>query len=469
MRREKNVLIMFYTNWCGFCKKLKPQYSLAASEVRGKHVIAAMDMERPENNAVRKRFNITGFPTILYFENGQPLHTFEGDNTKDGIISFLANPSQPATPKPKEIEWANDENTEIVHLTSKNFELILKEEKSAIVMFYANWCGHCKTLKPKYEAAAVKLKTKNISGMLAAVDASKEGEVASKYSVSGYPTLKFFEHGEFKFDVKLRDTDTIVKFMENPDEPPVVVEEKEVSWEDEESSVAFLTDETFKSFLKKKKHCLVLFYAPWCFHCKNAKPEYIKAAEEFKDDPKVEFAAVDCTKFAGICSAYEVRGYPNIKYFSYLKTHKDYRGERKAEDFIKFMRNPDQDVEKPKEEIIPFTSEKVLLLNDKSFDTTLKKSKSAMVVFFTNWCGHCKALKPIYSKAADLLHEQGISSVLAAVDCGAHYDVCKQHNIEGYPTMKYFKNGKFFRDYTKERTTDAIIQFLKSNTEKEEL
>jgi protein disulfide-isomerase-like protein len=428
-----------------------------------------MDMEKPENNKARKLFNITGFPTLLYFEDGISKYTFEGDNTKDGIIAFLYNPSKPVL-KQKEEEWATDKNSEIVHLTTGNFEMILKDEKSAIVMFYANWCGHCKTLKPKYEAAKKILKNKNISGMLAAVDASRETEVANKFGVKGYPTLKYFENGEFKFDVKLRDTDSIVKFMENPgDGPPAVVEEKEVSWEDEESDVAFLSEETFKTFLKKKKHCLVLFYAPWCFHCKNAKPEYIKAAESFRDDPKVEFAAVDCTKHSGVCSAYEVRGYPAIKYFSYLKTHKDYRGERKAEDFIKFMRNPDQEFEKPKEEIVPFSSEKVLQLSDKNFETTLKKSKSAMVVFYTNWCGHCKALKPVFSTAADTAHEQGLSSILAAVECGNSPDLCKKHNIEGYPTVKFFKGAKFFRDYTNERTTAAIIQFLKANAEKAEL
>lgn len=108
------------------------------------------------------------------------------------------------------------------------------------------------------------MKNKNLPGMLAAIDASKESEIAGKFGVKGFPTLKFFENGEFKFDVKLRETEAIVKFMENPDEPPVVVEEKEIAWEDEESDVVFLNDETFKPFLKKKKHCLVLFYAPWC-------------------------------------------------------------------------------------------------------------------------------------------------------------------------------------------------------------
>jgi thioredoxin-like negative regulator of GroEL len=120
---------MFYTNWCGYCKKLKPFYSQIASETKGKHVVVAMDMEKPENNVARRKFNITGFPTILYFENGMPKYTFEGENTKEGLMTFLDNPSLPPV-RQKEDEWATDPNSEIVHLTSKNFHLILKEEKS---------------------------------------------------------------------------------------------------------------------------------------------------------------------------------------------------------------------------------------------------------------------------------------------------------------------------------------------------
>lgn len=55
----------------------------------------------------------------------------------------------------------------------------------------------------------------------------------------------------------------------------------------------------------------------------------MKAAETFKDDPKVEFAAVDCTTQQSLCSANDVKGYPTIKYFHYYsKVVKPYSGGR---------------------------------------------------------------------------------------------------------------------------------------------
>lgn len=49
--------------------------------------------------------------------------------------------------------------------------------------------------------------------MLAALDATKDNAVATRFGVKGYPTVKYFSHGEFKFDVNVRDADKIVEFM----------------------------------------------------------------------------------------------------------------------------------------------------------------------------------------------------------------------------------------------------------------
>jgi len=101
-----------------------------------------------------------------------------------------------------------------------------------------------------------------------------------------------------------------------------------------------LTDETFKSTLKKKKHSLVMFYAPWCGHCKAAKPDFMSAAEQFQADKKIMFAALDCTKFHSICEQQGVTGFPTFKYFSYGKKEYPYFGERNEEGFSEFMSDP---------------------------------------------------------------------------------------------------------------------------------
>ena len=56
-----------------------------------------------------------------------------------------------------------------------------------------------------------------------------------------------------------------------------------------------------------------MFYAPWCGHCKKAKPEIEKAAEHYKDDRKVWFAGVDCTVEKKSCEQFDVSGYPTFR------------------------------------------------------------------------------------------------------------------------------------------------------------
>ena len=56
----------------------------------------------------------------------------------------------------------------------------------------------------------------------------------------------------------------------SPTEPPPPPP-PEPKWEEIESDVVHLSEENFKSFLKKKKHCLVMFYAP-CKYTMSSLP-----------------------------------------------------------------------------------------------------------------------------------------------------------------------------------------------------
>ena len=55
-------------------------------------------------------------------------------------------------------------------------------------------------------------------------------------------------------------------------------------WSEEETDVVHLTEEDFTTFLRKKKHVLVMFYAPWCGHCKSAKVRVIPSMRDEEDE-----------------------------------------------------------------------------------------------------------------------------------------------------------------------------------------
>lgn len=126
-----------------------------------------------------------------------------------------------------------------------------------------------------------------------------------------------------------------------------------------------------------------------CGHCKAAKPEFVKAAEQFKDDPKYELAAIDCTKHKETCSAYNVKGYPTIKYFSYLKTVKEYMGlSRKEKDFVNFLKaggESEKKEESPEEAFEKFPgSQHIIHLNDDNFDKIIAEHKKVFVFFYAS-------------------------------------------------------------------------------------
>lgn len=57
---------------------------------------------------------------------------------------------------------------------------------------------------------------------------------------------------------------------------------------------------------------LVMFYAPWCGHCKRLEPVWAHVAQALYRT-NIRVGRVDCTRFTSVAQQFRIHGFPTIK------------------------------------------------------------------------------------------------------------------------------------------------------------
>jgi thiol-disulfide isomerase/thioredoxin len=73
-----------------------------------------------------------------------------------------------------------------------SFETFENSNEPTFTMFYAPWCGHCKTTKPNFDTLKSQYKGK---AKIVAVNGDEAKDTIKEHGVQGFPTLRYYPKG----------------------------------------------------------------------------------------------------------------------------------------------------------------------------------------------------------------------------------------------------------------------------------
>lgn len=212
--------------------------------------------------------------------------------------------------------------------------------------------------------------------------------------------------------------------------------------------------------------------------------------------PKPDEPEFVLTFWSDLCSAHNVKGYPQMNIYKNGEFVDQFKGAREWELLTVFIENhaektsapelspstsysqpetveaveastketeaPAPPIENVPDLKVPNTNGQVVALDSTTFPVALSEGP-AFVKFYAPWCGHCKKLAPIWAKLATVLAGK---LTVAEVNCDVHTALCKSQGVEGYPSLFFYTggNGKAVHktDYTGGRKLEQMQKFAET-------
>ncbi|KAJ9460521.1 Protein disulfide-isomerase like 2-1 [Diplonema papillatum] len=195
-KNGKHWLIEFYLPWCGWCKKLAPEWKVIGKQVGDSHPklsVGKFDATDDASVELCKRYGVKGYPTIVLIKADGAFVRYSGTRTAPQILLWL----EAETGVKVEIEVPAEERLEggtgvVQKLTGDNIDKLVQDKtKDVMIKFFAPWCGHCKSMEEDWSDFAAMYKgVKDV--VIAEADADSYREIGNKYGVGSFPTIKLY-------------------------------------------------------------------------------------------------------------------------------------------------------------------------------------------------------------------------------------------------------------------------------------
>jgi protein disulfide-isomerase A1 len=425
------LLVEFYAPWCGHCKNLAPEYASAAATLANEPAkLAKVDATVAKDTGAR--FDIKGFPTLIFFKNGNKME-YGGGRTASDIVTWVKKQSGPPA---KTLANADD-------------VLALQESGDAVVVGYFADVASDSAKAFLALASADELLEYGISS----ADAVKDHLSLSADTVV---VLKPFDDKRADFAVGSSfDSKAASEFISGESSPLVQTfsqtAAKKIFSSPIQKHALFFTEkkeahhasllETFTGVAKTFKGSILAVNVP---HTEN------KVAEYFGITKFPAFVFVDMSSGS------------SMKKFPYDGSFDDADA---INAHIKAVLSGDLKASLKSEDVSPEdTAGDVKVLKGKSFnDIVMNNDKDVLVEFYAPWCGHCKKLAPTWDELGAKFAAID-SVVIAKMDSTANEVEVEGLDVKGFPTLYFFPGqDKKPVKYEAGRELEDFVEFLKDN------
>jgi thioredoxin 1 len=87
LQSDKIVLVDFWAEWCGPCRKVAPVLEEIANEMSDKVTVVKLDIDA--NPETARAYKVMSVPTLTIFKGGKPVHSVAGAKPKAEIIRLI--------------------------------------------------------------------------------------------------------------------------------------------------------------------------------------------------------------------------------------------------------------------------------------------------------------------------------------------------------------------------------------------
>ncbi len=78
-----SALVDFWAPWCGPCRMMSPIIDSLSEKYKDQVKIGKVNVD--DSASIAAKYNIASIPTLIFFKNGEPVHTFTGATTESDL------------------------------------------------------------------------------------------------------------------------------------------------------------------------------------------------------------------------------------------------------------------------------------------------------------------------------------------------------------------------------------------------